>query len=329
VDFAVEPMGVLNETIIAGDTIPATLLINKQPAPQQFIKAASRIPPGKLVTAFAKPAENITWKFLNKAPESVILQWNGSRDTLTLFGLPYIDDSTLVEWYESNTIIDTVLYRTEKDRKKSVIKTDSVIKATAVTIPLNGMELPAESDPTLAWNVPLKTFNFSEVKAFLDSIEIPVNGRFADSLQALTSFSGNWEEGTYKLLIPANSAMDLYGNTNDTIHFSFSVPAENTTGSIALKINDEKHEDYLVQIVNEKDELQRQRKVKAGTENIFMKFAPGIYRLRIVLDQNRNNRWDGGNWMEKQWPEKVIYYPDMITVRANWEVEINWNLEGK
>ena len=61
-------------------------------------------------------------------------------------------------------------------------------------------------------------------------------------------------------------------------------------------------------------------------EGVFSRLDPGAYQLRVIEDQNKNSRWDGGNWNLKQWPEKVSYYPEVITVRANWEVEINWTV---
>ena len=47
---------------------------------------------------------------------------------------------------------------------------------------------------------------------------------------------------------------------------------------------------------------------------------PGKYFIRIIYDQNKNNRYDSGNYLKKIYPEKVIYYPDEIDVRAGWDL---------
>ncbi len=326
-DFTDETTGILKELAIAGDSISVTLLMTRQPPSRQFIKTAFREPPGKLITVFARPTENVTWNFLTNEPGTIITNWNESRDSLIFYGFPLISDSTIILWKENNQVIDTTVYNSQKTRLTS--KQDSVIKLTAVTNPAAGTSLMAETMPSLTWNVPLKSFDFSMVKAFRDSIEIPVSGSFSDSLHLQTSVEGSWKEGNYLLLIPANAAVDMYGNSNDTIRHSFIVTAENTAGSIAFNFTGLENSAYLLQLVNDKDELKRQRIINSNMSGIFLKIEPGIYRLRVVEDENRNNRWDGGSWQKRVWPELVYYYPDMITVRANWEVEINWKLNVK
>ena len=39
---------------------------------------------------------------------------------------------------------------------------------------------------------------------------------------------------------------------------------------------------------------------------------------------NGNGKWDTGNYLKMMQPEKVSYYPDVIDVRANWELEQNF-----
>ena len=52
----------------------------------------------------------------------------------------------------------------------------------------------------------------------------------------------------------------------------------------------------------------------------FTNIDPGKYFIRIIYDQNKNNRYDSGNYLKKIYPEKVIYYPDEIDVRAGWDL---------
>ena len=52
----------------------------------------------------------------------------------------------------------------------------------------------------------------------------------------------------------------------------------------------------------------------------FTNIDPGKYFIRIIYDQNQNKRFDSGNYLKKIQPEKVIYYPDEIDVRAGWDL---------
>jgi hypothetical protein len=51
----------------------------------------------------------------------------------------------------------------------------------------------------------------------------------------------------------------------------------------------------------------------------FPSLPPGMYRIRLILDSNKNGRWDTGDYMTKRQPERIIYYPGSVEIRANWE----------
>jgi uncharacterized protein (DUF2141 family) len=55
-------------------------------------------------------------------------------------------------------------------------------------------------------------------------------------------------------------------------------------------------------------------------------FNPGDYDIRILYDTNKNGKWDPGNFSEKKQPEKVYNISRKLSVRANFEQEID-NIE--
>ena len=48
--------------------------------------------------------------------------------------------------------------------------------------------------------------------------------------------------------------------------------------------------------------------------------------MRITIDSNRNKRFDTGNYLLKRDPERVIYIPETVEVRANWEERLRFRL---
>ena len=64
--------------------------------------------------------------------------------------------------------------------------------------------------------------------------------------------------------------------------------------------------------------VEEKRNVK---QNQFRNIEPGSYRVRVLVDENNNGKWDKGDPEMKQAPEKVYFYPQVIDVRANWERE--------
>jgi hypothetical protein len=54
---------------------------------------------------------------------------------------------------------------------------------------------------------------------------------------------------------------------------------------------------------------------------------PKLYTVRIIYDDNANDEWDTGNYLAKKQPEEIIYFPKLIDVRANWDVEQDFILD--
>ena len=77
----------------------------------------------------------------------------------------------------------------------------------------------------------------------------------------------------------------------------------------------------IVQLTNEKGEVQREIFASESQIFEFNNLNPGNYIARVVLDGNGNGKMDTGNYLEKRQPERVSYYPGVIEIRANWEKE--------
>ena len=46
----------------------------------------------------------------------------------------------------------------------------------------------------------------------------------------------------------------------------------------------------------------------------------------MIVDSNKNNKWDTGNLKSQILPEKIIKIKDEINVRENWTLEVSCNL---
>ncbi|MCZ6900455.1 MAG: Ig-like domain-containing protein [Bacteroidetes bacterium] len=76
---------------------------------------------------------------------------------------------------------------------------------------------------------------------------------------------------------------------------------------------------FFIQLLNEKFKVIQEIVNQADYE--FRDVPPGKYFIRILQDKNNNGKWDFGNILEGVEPEPVIFYPDIIPVKKNWELE--------
>ncbi len=71
--------------------------------------------------------------------------------------------------------------------------------------------------------------------------------------------------------------------------------------------------------MDEKFNIIERKYVKDARELPFLNLIPAQYKMRVIYDTNENGVWDTGNYLLKNQPEKVIYFPREINVRANWD----------
>ena len=60
---------------------------------------------------------------------------------------------------------------------------------------------------------------------------------------------------------------------------------------------------------------------------ILKNISSGEYTLKCILDSNQDGQWTVGSWNKKIHPEKTMNYPEKITVRDKWDLEIDWDLD--
>jgi len=82
-----------------------------------------------------------------------------------------------------------------------------------------------------------------------------------------------------------------------------------------------------VQLLSDNDALIKETMITKNQKVTFEHIVPGKYKIRIIDDANKNGKWDSGNYWRKTQPENVFYYPESITTRSNWDVDLNWILK--
>ena len=54
---------------------------------------------------------------------------------------------------------------------------------------------------------------------------------------------------------------------------------------------------------------------------------PGKYQIKYISDSNKDGKWTTGSWEKRVQGEQVINYPSEITIRSNWDLELEWELK--
>ena len=76
---------------------------------------------------------------------------------------------------------------------------------------------------------------------------------------------------------------------------------------------------YLFRVLADNDSVYQ----KPVTDtNVVLRFLrPGKYVFRIIVDKNRNGKWDTGDLLKKEQPEEVIAFPETLKLKAGYELD--------
>jgi hypothetical protein len=129
---------------------------------------------------------------------------------------------------------------------------------------------------------------------------------------------------TNRLLFGKGSFISIDQDTS--AHLEEQVRPTKSEDLSALQINIETtHTHLIAQLLNRDQTVIRQT---LNSKSITWEdLPPGDYKIRVIIDLNKNGKWDPGNYFLKQEPEPVVYYlnpkstPVNTThVKANWRV---------
>jgi uncharacterized protein (DUF2141 family) len=81
----------------------------------------------------------------------------------------------------------------------------------------------------------------------------------------------------------------------------------------------------IVQVI-EKANVIRELSVREANRLVVSNLLPGEYTFKVLLDRNKNGKWDPISPETKTLAEEVLLFMDPVKIRANWEVDINFDL---
>ena len=171
-------------------------------------------------------------------------------------------------------------------------------------------------------NTPIVALDTSNISLNI-SDSIPATYTYElDTLKNKIDFDFELEPNQkYSFSFLPGAITDFFGVQNDTLDFNLSTGSFADYGNLRMVLGGAVTFPVIVQLTNEKGEVQREIFASESQIFEFNNLNPGNYIARVVLDGNGNGKMDTGNYLEKRQPERVSYYPGVIEIRANWEKE--------
>lgn len=180
--------------------------------------------------------------------------------------------------------------------------------------------------------VPIDVFDYSKVHIFqaIDSTEqeLQIKTEQDSILKRKFLIRYPWEfEGSYRLQIDSAAARAFTGEVSAPVEQGFRIQKEDFYGIIVLDLKQVPGE-CIVQLLknSENEEVLKEAFVNKDGKVEFSFVKPEKYKIKLILDRNRNGRWDTGELDERKQPERVVYFPKILKIKSNFKMIEPWVL---
>jgi hypothetical protein len=237
-------------------------------------------------------------------------------------------DSLQVEFVADSRILDTLDFVLNKVNPNAKVDTAKIGRLNYSTN-ISAGKIDLNKNVVLESEYPLLNYDFSGVSWFEDTLVGTPPIVFSDSVKRIFSFDRVLNDKVkYKLIIPNSVMMDVRGRINDSIILEFETRKKEDYATIIVKpILSDTTKQWIVQLLNPQNVIVEQKVVQPNEPLTFAYILPAKYKLRAILDENKNGRWDTGNYLMHRQAEKVLIFNTEFDVRANWLTEQNWELK--
>ncbi|NNE02845.1 MAG: Ig-like domain-containing protein [Eudoraea sp.] len=312
-DPETDKIGFVSDTIVLpSDSVYLLSLFREIPAYSAATPnfAASN----KIIFGYKGPDEKVTIHALTTIPDTIRTRVakEPSKDTLNFWFEPF----------ETYSIIFEVVNEQLQKRDTFTIKTRKLEPDSLLLSPSHRSSIDFLDTLKIAGNIPFTQIDTSMVSMMnKDSLLLPIKMTL-DSVQNAVIFDFEKEANErYDLTILPGAVTDFFNETNDTLQYRLTTGSYADYGNLRVALAGEITYPLILELTDTNGNLER--KIYATEEQSFEfnLLKPASYLLRVIFDTNNNKRWDTGNYLNEVQPERIVYYPQEIEIRANWELE--------
>ena len=192
--------------------------------------------------------------------------------------------------------------------------------------------LDPNQNPRFTAKEPLAKVDTTKIHFYIkqDSDWIPAPFLFLPSNndKKVYTLYAEWDsKEKYKFSADSCAFTSVMGNSTKPMRYEFSVKPDEDYGSIFIHIL-APDSNIIVQLLNRSDKPVATQKADKDGHADFFYTKPGDYYVRCFIDANQNGIWDTGNYDKGRRPEEVFYFPQKLSLKANWDLEQDWAIRS-
>jgi len=236
------------------------------------------------------------------------------------------EDNSIV--FETDTVFGkNILYKSKSKRNENTVIDSVYTISSNIT---NGGIMDLNKSIFITTESPYKTFRTDLIKIYklIDSIQKPIKYTLIyDTLSPRKiEIKYNWEtESSYELILDSMTFTNFIDQNSDSINIKFRTKKLEDYVTMYLNLkNIEKP--IILQLTNTSGSVIEEKYADADSRLVFSYLKPSTYKIKIIVDDNANKKWDTGNYKLKRQPETVIFYDKEIALKPNFDIELDFDI---
>ncbi|NND14958.1 MAG: hypothetical protein HKN89_01390, partial [Eudoraea sp.] len=267
----------------------------------------------------------------------IIFGYTGGEESIEIQPLSVLPDtlkSLLVKEYEKDTLNywftppmpDSIVFQVKNEAREYIdtftVKSRDMVADSLILNPSHSRRINTEEEFQIISNTPLVQADTAAMSIIdQDSALVSYTHKLDTLANRVTLMFDKEPNSGYTIRVMPSAFTNFFGQSNDTIFYSLGTGSLADYGNLRLNLIGESEIPLLIQLTNERGETLREKYLEEIRPVDFNTLEPSTYRVRVIFDDNLNGKWDTGSYLQKKQPERVLYYPQPIEVRANWELE--------
>lgn len=313
-DLDGESFGFLNTSIQVKDSLSGPFVIPfSTPTPPLLLFSSTQIEPNSTRFVFNRKPDNLTLKPAQTLNYQSI--WN--KDTLfcvwdqpitdsiqcIVEALEFLDTITLAPVRQGTITKQNINVNNRQSLKKSISVWDSI------NIPFTAFI--TDWDPT--------KISVRDSSSQLIPVKIARKNNNPYSL----SIFGEWaQQSTIQTEILPGGVQYFNHSNKDTINLSYTIKPKDQFGEIIIKLDSlNTTKQYLVYLKQKQQTRSFIINNKPNYTFAVPGLNPGNYTVRVVVDNNKNGRWDPSNYLKKT-PAEPWVEENVNKLMADWTLEV-------
>ena len=321
-DYIFQPqndkIGFVTEFITLPTDSTYTLTLFKETPDYKFVRP-TQVGKNHIIFGYEGRADSLNVEVLSEVPADYVsaVFKDEKKDTLHYWFKPAIETDSLVFKVTNGNNIDTTTVRMRELFKDSL----NISALKTGTVKLNDtLKLRA--------NTPLVSFDAEKVQVMAkDSTFVDATVNLNKKYNWAEIFFPKQEDQSYLVNVFPGALTDFFEASNDTLQFNVNTRIASDYGTLNLTLVNVNRFPIIVQILDSKYNIVGEEYLNENKPVFFDELSPDKYFLRIIYDDNQNGRWDPGSFLNRMQPEKIVYYPTQIEVRANWGLNETFTLK--